>query len=114
MIVIMDTSSILKILEVRLDVCEVCAELGRCVVPRAVLRELEVLRRRKPLAAVALNVLDRCVEVVEVEGDADSVVVELAVSMGAAVMSGDRRVRARARVLGLPIVSISDKGVSIS
>ena len=114
MIVIMDTSSILRILEVRLDVCEVCAELGRCLVPRAVVRELELLSRRKPLASVALRLLENCVEVVEVDGDADRVVVELAASMGAAVMSGDRRVRARARMLGLPVISISDKGVSIS
>jgi len=114
MIVIIDTSSILRILELGFDICDICKQLGKCYAPRAVIRELEVLAGRRRLVRVALQLVHDCLEVVEVDGPADAVVLDLARRLGAAVMSGDRVIRRKARLMGLAVVSINEKGVAIS
>lgn len=80
-------------------------------VPEPVLRELKGLtasRGRRAKAAAMAYEYAKTLDVVEAEGEADESLVRLAVALGAAVATLDRRLMVRLRSTGVPIATVKD------
>lgn len=83
------------------------------IVPRASVRELEKIstygRGRDRIAAkIALSLLDRCT-IVEKEGFADDVIVELAICTGDTVLTSDVELKKRLFSKGISIVQLREQ-----
>jgi uncharacterized protein len=97
---------------------DVLDELGRlgydeCIVPSAVLDELEALRKKvkgadKVAVAVARALANRC-KGVEGRGTADDVIVELAKTLDADVFTNDAALRKRLKAQGTRTVFMRSK-----
>lgn len=110
--VLIDTNSFLVPHQFGVDIFEELARLGygECVVPRAVLRELERLAVRargddRVAARVGLALAGRC-EVIDapVEGSVDDVIVKLAVERGFAVCTSDAELKKRLSTRNITVI----------
>jgi rRNA-processing protein FCF1 len=97
---------------------DVFSELGRLgfdsfLVPRAAVRELEgiyAMARGKDRSAakVGLSLLDRCT-IIEMEGSADEIILDLALETNAACLTSDAELKKRLCSKGVTIVHLRDK-----
>jgi len=108
--VLVDTNGLLVPAQHGIDVFEELQRLGydQCVVPSAVLDELEALKtklRGSDLAAlkVALALAQRCA-IVEAPGGADDVLAAMAKETGAAVFTNDAALRKRLKKEGVKTI----------
>ncbi len=98
--VLLDTNALMVPGQFRIDIFEELEALGyrRFLVPRPVLNELEALaslaesRRDRAAARIGLALAGRC-ELVEAAGEADQVLVDLALKAGAAVFTNDKELK---------------------
>ncbi len=97
---------------------DIFAELKRLgfdsyIVPRASVRELEKISSQgrgkdRTAARIALNLLERCI-IVEKEGFADDVIMELASGMEYPVLTSDIELKKRLCSKGVTIVQFREK-----
>jgi hypothetical protein len=98
--VIVDTNALMVPAQFRVDIFSELQRLGydEILVPKAVVNELERLSKvdskTRIAASIALSLLDRC-KIVDVNGNADDVIVKLAKEEGAAVFTNDAGLRKR-------------------
>ncbi len=116
--VVVDTSSLIYAVDNRVDmVGMMLEELGAplmLIVTRPVLRELALMSRTMGEARVALDLVKRYFSVARSRTDVpDDSLIEVASELGAYVLSGDRRVRERARRAGLRCILFGRRGISI-
>ncbi|MEZ0249100.1 MAG: PIN domain-containing protein [Thermoproteus sp.] len=106
---VLDTSSIIYIIEKRLDVSTLTGHV--LFTTYSVVEELFVLAtRRRGKARVALRVLKLLAPfVVDVGGPADRSVITAAARVGGCVLSGDAEVVAEARRRGVPVALFHDR-----
>ena len=108
--VIIDTNGLMVQAQFGVDVLDELGRLGydECVVPSAVLDELEALRKKvkgadKVALAVAQALAKRCQEV-EAPGSADDVILGLAKKLDADVFTNDAALRKRLKKEGVKTV----------
>ena len=108
--VLVDTNGLMLPAQHGIDVFEELKALGYggCVVPSAVLDELEALQDKvkgsdRAALAVARALARQC-EVVEAPGDADDVLARLAKETGAPVLTNDAALRKRLKKDGVRVI----------
>lgn len=113
--VVIDTNGLMMPGQFGVDIFSELERLGfsTCLVLRASIRELERICARgrgrdKAAAKVALSLADRCT-VVEKEGNADDIIVNVAVDEGAAVLTSDIYLKKRLCIKGVTIVHLREK-----
>ena len=113
--VIVDTNGLMVQAQFGVDVLDELGRLGydECVVPTAVLDELEALRKKvkgadKVAVAVAQALAKRC-QLADAPGNADDVIVGLAKKMDADVFTNDAALRKRLRSEGIKTVFLRSK-----
>lgn len=86
-------------------------ELGRLledyevVVPVPVVRELEILARRRREAKAALSLVSRW-DLVESPFEPDEAVIQVAMERGGVILTNDRALIARAKDVGIPVIRV--------
>lgn len=119
--VVLDTSAIIACVTERVDLVEALVNSlegeVELLVPSAVVRELTELARgrgrRGVAAGLALTRLRELLEASKLElmetafGDVDEAVLELSSSLGAWLATADKRLRERARAVGVPVLAFS-------
>ncbi|MHC1585761.1 MAG: type II toxin-antitoxin system VapC family toxin [Candidatus Syntropharchaeia archaeon] len=113
--VIVDTNGMMIPGTLGVDIFSELERLGfvEVIVPRAVLRELETLKKRlkgkeKKAAEIGHMLSERC-EIVEMNGKTDDIIVELAKEREAAVFTNDRELKKRLKRENIPIVHLRKK-----
>ena len=113
--VIIDTNGLMIPVQFRVDIFGELKRLGydKYIVPLAVIKELENLGRNlrgkdRTAAKVALSLAQRC-ETIEASGHADDVIIELAMELGAAVLTNDIGLRKRLESEQIPIICLRQK-----
>ncbi len=113
--VIIDTNGLMIPEQFGVDVFEELKRLGfdSCLVTRASIKELEKIYARahgrdKIAAKVALSLADRCT-IIEKNGSADDIIVDMAVDTGAAVLTNDIELKKRLCSKGVTIVHLREK-----
>ncbi len=113
--VIVDTNGLMVQAQFGVDVLDELGRLGydECVMPSAVLDELEALRKKvkgadKVAVAVAQALAKRC-QVAEAPGNADDVILGLAKELGADVFTNDAGLRKRLKKEGIKTVFMRSK-----
>jgi len=109
--VLLDTNALMVPEQFRVDIFSELERHGylEFLVPRAVAEELEAVSRNakrgrdKVAAKVALGLIKGC-QMVEGRGDADSVLLELALDQGAAVFTNDKLLKKRLLSRGITVV----------
>lgn len=99
--VIIDTNALMIPVQFNVDIFEELKRLGfdDHLVPRAVINELNILVKTlkgadRTAAKVARAMADRC-EIIEAEGHADDVILDLATDLPASVLTNDIGLRKR-------------------
>jgi len=113
--VIIDTNGLMIPGQFGIDIFMELKRLGfdTYIVPRASVRELEKIStqgrgRDRTAAKVALSLLERC-SIVEKQGFADDVIMELAESTESPVLTSDIELKKRLCSKGVTIVQLRDK-----
>lgn len=113
--VIIDTNGLMVPGQFGIDIFMELKRLGfdSYVVPRASVRELEKIStqgrgRDRTAAKIALSLLDRCT-IVEKEGFADDVIMELATSKEDTVLTSDVELKKRLCSKGVSIVQLREQ-----
>jgi rRNA-processing protein FCF1 len=113
--VIIDTNGLMVPGQFGIDIFMELKRLGfdSYVVPRASVRELEKISaqgrgRDRTAAKIALSLLDRCT-IVEKEGFADDVIMELATSKEDTVLTSDVELKKRLCSKGVSIVRLRER-----
>jgi rRNA-processing protein FCF1 len=113
--VIIDTNGLMVPGQFGIDIFMELKRLGfdSYVVPRASVRELEKIStqgrgRDRTAAKIALSLLDRCT-IVEKEGFADDVIMELATSKEDTVLTSDVELKKRLCSKGVSIVQLRER-----
>jgi len=113
--VIIDTNGFMVQAQFGVDVLDELGRLGydECIVPSAVLGELDALGKKlrgadKVALAVARALAQRC-QAVEAPGSADDVIVELAKKLGADVFTNDAALRKRLKSENIRTVYMRSK-----
>lgn len=113
--VILDTNALILSAEFGVDLFSELSRLnfGEIFVPRAVVRELNGLSKnlkgqKRTAVNVAISFLDRC-KIVEVDGDADEVILKLAKEKDAAVFTNDKELNQKLVKAGVSIIIIRQK-----
>lgn len=113
--VIIDTNGLMIPGQFGIDIFMELKRLGfdSYVVPRASVRELEKIStqgrgRDRTAAKIALSLLDRCT-IVEKEGFADDVIMELATSKEDTVLTSDVELKKRLCSKGVSIVQLRER-----
>jgi len=102
--VVLDTNALLMPFEIRINLdLSIRGLLGdvRMVVPGPLIGELKHLDNKYAKAALTLA---RSKEIVQAESRGDDAVLEVALREKAYVVTNDKELRRRARVLGIPII----------
>lgn len=102
--VILDTNALLMPFEIKLNLdLEVRRLLGdvHFIVPGPIIGELKNLDHK--YASVALK-LARKYEIIQTESKGDDSVIELALAVGAFVLTNDRELRNKLRMKGVPMI----------
>ncbi len=97
---------------------DIFSELSRlgfdtCLIPRAVVSELGKIYSQgkgkdRSAAKIALSMVDRCT-IIEKEGFVDDIIMDMAVSTGAACLTSDIELKKRLCSKGVTIVHLRDK-----
>lgn len=113
--VIIDTNGLMIPGQFGIDIFMELKRLGfdSYIVPRASVRELEKIStqgrgRNRTAAKIALSLLDRCT-IVEKEGFADDVIMELATSKEDTVLTSDVELKKRLCSKGVSIVQLRER-----
>ncbi len=113
--VIIDTNGFMIPGQFGIDMFSELERLGfdTFLITRASVRELERIRshgrgKDARAAQIALSLLDRCT-VIEKEGFADDIILDLAVDMSAPVLTNDIELKKRLCSKGVTIVQLRDK-----
>ncbi len=113
--VIIDTNGLMIPGQLGIDIFMELKRLGfdSYVVPRASVRELEKISvhgrgRDRTAAKIALSLLDRCT-IVEKEGFADDVILELATSTKDTVLTNDVELKKRLFSKGVSIIQLRER-----
>ena len=113
--VIIDTNGLMIPGQFGIDIFMELKRLGfdSYIVPRASIRELEKISmhgrgRDRTAAKIALSLLDRCT-IVEMEGFADDVIMELATSKEDTVLTSDVELKKRLCSKGVSIVQLRER-----
>lgn len=114
--VLLDTNALMVPGQFGVDVFEELERLGyrRFLVPRPVLRELVALarladsRRDRIAAKIGLALAEGC-EMVEASGEADNVLVDLALEMGAAVFTNDKELKKKLSTRGVTVIHLRQR-----
>lgn len=114
--VLLDTNALMVPGQFGVDVFEELERLGyrRFLVPRPVLRELMALvgladsRRDRIAAKIGLALAEGC-EMVESTGEADGVLVDLALEMGAAVFTNDKELKKKLSTRGVTVIHLRQR-----
>jgi uncharacterized protein len=108
--VILDTNALMVPEQFGVDIFSELDRLGyrQCLVPSPVKRELKTLSTvakglDRTAARVGLSLSGRC-EIIEAQGEADSVIEEIAVREGAAVFTNDRALKKRLFSKGITVL----------
>ncbi len=102
--VVLDTNALLMPFEVKLNLdLELRRLLGdtRVVVPGPMVGELKRCGAKHSRAAIALA---RKYEIIHTESSGDEAIIELATKLGAFVVTNDKELRARLRLLKIPLI----------
>jgi rRNA-processing protein FCF1 len=113
--VIIDTNGLMIPGQFGVDIFSELKRLGfdLCLVPRASVKELEKIYaeargRDKAAAKIAISLVDRCT-VIEKNGIADDVILEMAIDTDAAVLTNDIGLKKRLCSKGVTIVHLREK-----
>jgi len=113
--VIIDTNGLMIPGQFGIDIFMELKRLGfdSYIVPRASIRELEKISmhgrgRDRTAAKIALSLLDRCT-IVEMEGFADDVIMELATNKEDTVLTSDVELKKRLCSKGVSIVQLRER-----
>ena len=115
--VIIDTNGLMIPGQFKVDIFKELERLGfdEFLVPEAVINELDMLTKRskganRTAAKVARSLANMC-EVVDVRGVADDVIAELAVDLGAAVLTNDIELKKRLSNMNISVVYLRQKNL---
>ncbi len=113
--VILDTNALILSAEFGIDLFSELSRLNfeEIFVPKAVIRELKGLSKnlkgqKRTALNVAISFLDRC-KIVEVDGDADDVILKLAKEKDAAVFTNDKELNQKLVKAGVSVIIIRQK-----
>lgn len=113
--VIIDTNGLMIPVQFNVDIFEELKRLGfdEFLVPEAVIDELDMLTKRskgadRTAAKVARSLVHMC-EVSAVRGVADDVIAQLAVELGAAVLTNDIELKKRLSGMNITVVYLRQK-----
>ncbi len=113
--VIIDTNGLMIPGQFGVDIFSELERLGfeTYLVARASVRELEKILaeargKNRTAANIALSLLDRC-SVIEKDGPADDIILELAADMDAAVLTNDMELKKRLCSKGVTIVHLRER-----
>ena len=113
--VIIDTNGLMIPAQFGVDIFEELRRLGynRFIVPLAVIMELEKLGNKlrgkdRTAAKIALSLSQRC-EIMKATGHADDIIIELAIELGAAVLTNDIGLKKRLENSNVPIICLRQK-----
>ncbi|WP_340820688.1 PIN domain-containing protein [Methanolobus sp. WCC4] len=113
--VIIDTNALMIPVQFNVDIFEELKRLGydEHLVPTAVINELDRLIRTlkgadRTAAKVARAMAERC-EVIEAQGHADDVILDLATNLAASVLTNDTGLRRRLEEKEVPVICLRQK-----
>ncbi|MDY6930942.1 MAG: DNA-binding protein [Halobacteriota archaeon] len=113
--VIIDTNALMIPANFNLDIFSELERLGfeEFLVPTAVVRELEKLLNKlkgkdRVAVSVALSLLDRC-EIIDANGYADDVIIDISRDRDAAVFTGDKGLKRRLISCDITVVYLRQK-----
>jgi len=114
-IVIIDTNGMMIPGQFGIDIFSELEQLGfySYIVPRASVKELEKIvmtgrGKDRSAAKIALSLLDRCT-IIEKNGYADNIIIDMAVDMDAAVLTNDTELKKRLCSKGVTNVYLRDR-----
>ncbi len=112
---IIDTNGLMIPGQFGIDIFSELKRLGfdSYLVPRASVRELECIHaeakgKDKAAAKIALSLLDRCT-IVEKEGNADDIILDLSLDTNAATLTNDIELKKRLCSKGVTIIHLREK-----
>ncbi len=115
--VIIDTNGFMIPVQFNVDIFQELERLGydECIVPSAVINELTNLIKKckgndRMAAKVGLSLSRRC-KLMESKGFADDVILELAISTGASVLTNDVLLNDRLRAKGISVLRLRQKKI---
>ena len=113
--VILDTNALILSAEFGIDLFSELSRLNfeEIFVPKAVIRELKGLSKnlkgqKRTAVNVAISFLDRC-KIVEIDGDADEVILKLAKEKDASVFTNDKELNQKLVKAGVSVIIIRQK-----
>lgn len=113
--VIIDTNALMIPVQFNVDIFEELKRLGYDIylTPTAVINELDILIKNlkgkdRTAAKVARAMADRC-EIIQADGHADNVILDLAISHAASVLTNDIGLRKRLEKTGIPVICLRQK-----
>ena len=110
-VIIIDTNSLIYAIRNRVDIRAQLLEfpeISKILIPKCVLNELIGLETRVPEASGALDMASRF-EVVDSQGSGDDCILNTALTNGAAILTNDRELTARARSKGIRTFAVRGK-----
>lgn len=109
--VLLDTNSLLLPHQSKIDIFAELERLGfgKPLVPKPVLRELEVIAARgeprdRTAARIGMELATTRCEILPGEGEVDDLLVKMAVERGLAVATNDKELKKRLKKAGVPLV----------
>ncbi len=113
--VIIDTNALMIPVQFNVDIFEELRRLGYDIhlVPTAVINELDILIKNlkggdRIAAKVARAMADRC-EIIQADGHADDVILDLATDLAASVLTNDIGLRKRLDKMDVPVICLRQK-----
>ena len=113
--VIIDTNGLMIPGQFGIDIFSELEQLGfySFIVPNASVKELERIMatgrgKDKSAAKMALSLLDRCT-IIDKNGYADNIIIDMAISMDAAVLTNDTELKKRLCSKGVTIVQLRER-----
>ncbi|MCX9080863.1 MAG: DNA-binding protein [Candidatus Methanoperedens sp.] len=113
--VIIDTNGLMIPGQFGIDIFSELEQLGfySFIVPNATVKELEKIMatgrgKDKSAAKMALSLLDRCT-IIDKNGYADNIIIDMAISMDAAVLTNDAELKKRLCSKGVTNVYLRDR-----
>ncbi|WP_445476319.1 DNA-binding protein [Methanococcoides methylutens] len=112
---IIDTNGLMIPVQFKVDIFSELKRLGydELIVPQAVINEIKILIKRykgenRTAAKVALSLSDRC-SIVGRAGNADDIILQLAIDTGAAVLTNDIGLVKRLKEVDVTVVRLRQK-----
>ncbi|WP_094226895.1 DNA-binding protein [Methanolobus psychrotolerans] len=113
--VIIDTNALMIPVQFNVDIFEELKRLGydNYLVPTSVINELDILTHNlkgqdRIAAKVARSMVDRC-EIIPADGHADDIILDLATSLAASVLTNDIRLRKRLENRNISVICLRQK-----